>query len=396
MKVLVVTPYPIAPLTHGGRVRTSRLGAALARAGAEVDVLCPWRPGVPWRPFRRDGVTYHPHAFATNVLPAVLDGRVIPPLVALSWQPFQWGPAQRFRRVGPCDIVQFDFCAYAAWMERVQPSARVVYSAHNVEYDFAQARTRRSIVGDAALRRLAALESRAVRASALVVTCTAADAERMRDLYGGTTRFEVIPNGFDEALLDGDRRRERERARAALGIAAGQVAIVFVGGPAQHNRDGARFLEHELMPRLGEWARLLIAGQCGGGRGEARGGAVRRLGYVEDLKALYAAADIAVNPVAYGSGSSVKIAEYLAAGLPIVTTPVGARGYEHLGGRLCVTSLPEFAAAVENLRPSRPGDLPASREPAWTELGRCLYAAYARLLADGASPGTARAAMEAG
>jgi hypothetical protein len=212
MKVLVVTPYPIAPLTHGGRVRTSRLGAALARAGAEVDVLCPWQPGVPWRLFRRDGVTYHPHAFATNVLPAVLDGRVIPPLVALSWQPFRWGPAQRFRRVGPCDIVQFDFCAYAAWMERVRPSARVVYSAHNVEYDFAQARTRRSIVSNAALRRLAALESRAVRASALVVTCTAADAERMRDLYGGPTRFEVIPNGFDEALLDGDRRRE-PRAR---------------------------------------------------------------------------------------------------------------------------------------------------------------------------------------
>jgi glycosyltransferase involved in cell wall biosynthesis len=396
MKVLVVTPYPIAPLTHGGRVRTSRLGTALARAGAEVDVLCPWQPGMPWRPFHRDGVTCHPHAFATNVLPAVLDGRLIPPLVALSWQPFQWGPARRFRRVGPCDIVQFDFCAHAAWMERMRPSARVVYSAHNVEYDFAQAQMRRSIVSDAALRRLAALERRAVRASALVVTCTAADAERMRDLYGGDTRFEVIPNGFDEALLDGDRCRERERARAALGIAADQVAIVFVGGPAQHNLDAARFLEHELMPRVGEWARLLIVGQCGGGRREGRGEVVRRLGYVEDLKALYAAADIAVNPVAYGSGSSVKIAEYLAAGLPIVTTPVGARGYEHLGARLCVTSLPEFAAAVEKLRLSRLGNLPAAREPTWTELGRRLHAAYTRLLADGASPGTARAAMEAG
>ena len=167
----------------------------------------------------------------------------------------------------------------------VRPSARVVYSAHNVEYDFAQAQMRRSIVSGAALRRLAALERRAVRASALVVTCTAADAERMRDLYGGDTRFEVIPNGFDEALLDGDRRRERERARATLGLAADQVAIVFVGGPAQHNLDAARFLEHELMPRLGEWARLLIAGHCGGGQGEARGGAVRRLGYVENLKA---------------------------------------------------------------------------------------------------------------
>jgi hypothetical protein len=196
-----------------------------------------------------------------------------------------------------------------------------------------------------ALRRLAALERRAVRSSALVVTCTAADALRMRELYGGESRFEVIPHGFDEALRDLDRQRERERARAALGIAPDQCAIVFVGGPAQHNRDAVHFLERELMPRLGAWARLVIAGQCGGGpkRGRSDGGPVQRLGYVKDLKGVYAAADIAVNPVAYGSGSNVKVAEYLAAGLPIVTTPVGMRGYEHLGTRLCAVPLVEFA-----------------------------------------------------
>jgi glycosyltransferase involved in cell wall biosynthesis len=380
MKVAVVTPYPIAPLTHGGRVRTSRLAAGLARAGAAVDVFCPWRPGMPWRPARRDGVAVHPHAFATNVLPAVLGSRLVPPLVALSWQPFRWGPAQRLRRVGPSDIVQFDFCAHAAWMERVRPPARVVYSAHNVEYDFARSRTRRSIVSGPALARLADLERRAVRASALVVTCTAADAARMRELYGGGPRFEVIPNGFDEALRGGDRRA-RERARAALGIATDQTAIVFVGGPAQHNRDAVRFLERELMPRLGGWARLVIAGQCGGRR-EHGGGTVRRLGYVEDLNALYAAADVAVNPVSYGSGSSVKVAEYLAAGLPIVTTPVGARGYEHLGARLRVAPLEEFALAVEALRAANAEAQLAASHPTWTELGSRLHAVYTRLLAE--------------
>ena len=380
MKVLVVSPYPVLPLTHGGRVRTSRLAAAVARAGARVDVLCPWVPGTPWRPFRRDEVTHHPHAFAANLLPALLGSRLVPPLVALSWQPFRWGPARRLRRFRGYDIAQFDFCAHAAWMERIPPSTRVVYSAHNVECDFARPRTRRSIVGGAALRRLAELERRAVRASALVVTCTAADADRMRELHGGDTPFEVIPNGFDQSLLDGERRRARE----ALGIAPDQVAIVFVGGPAQHNRDGARFLERELMPRLGSWARLFIAGQCTVGRGERGGGAVRRLGYIEDLKSLYAAGDIAVDPVAYGSGSSVKIAEYLAAGLPVVTTPVGARGYEHLGQRISVASRDEFAAAVERLRPGRGREEPPPRSavcgPTWTELGRRLHAAYARLI----------------
>ena len=38
-------------------------------------------------------------------------------------------------------------------------------------------------------------------------------------------------------------------------------------------------------------------------------------------------ADIALNPMRIGSGSNLKLAEYLAAGIPVVSTPVGARGY---------------------------------------------------------------------
>jgi glycosyltransferase involved in cell wall biosynthesis len=156
------------------------------------------------------------------------------------------------------------------------------------------------------------------------------------------------------------------------------------------------FLERELMPRLGDWARLVIAGQCGGSPKGRDGGPVQRLGYVKDLKAVYAAADIAVNQVAYGSGSSVKVAEYLGAGLPIVTTPVGMRGYENLGARLCAVPLVGFAAAVERLRSSAPDGLPPAREPTWTELGRRLHEAYTRILADGTSSGAARATVEAG
>jgi len=143
------------------------------------------------------------------------------------------------------------------------------------------------------------------------------------------------------------------------------VAIVFVDGPAQHDRDAARLLERGLGPRLGDWARVVIAGQCSRARPAGNGGsAVRQLGYVEDLRGLYAAADIAANPVPYGSRSSVKVAEYLAAGLPVVSTPGG-------NARL------------------RASPVPAVREPTWTELGRRLHDAYARLLGGAAPPAVA-------
>jgi len=54
------------------------------------------------------------------------------------------------------------------------------------------------------------------------------------------------------------------------------------------------------------------------------------LGYVllvraehRHLRPLLAAADVAVNPVARGSGQSLKVVEYLAAGLPVVALPAG-------------------------------------------------------------------------
>jgi glycosyltransferase involved in cell wall biosynthesis len=85
----------------------------------------------------------------------------------------------------------------------------------------------------------------------------------------------------------------------------------------------------------------------------------------------------------------VKIAEYLAAGLPVVSTPVGMRGYEYLGARLAVAPLGEFAAAIAKLRPtvSTPGS--PVRQPTWTELGRRLHDAYARLLGGAAPPAAA-------
>lgn len=381
MKILIVTPFPISPLCHGGRVRTYRLATGLARAGATVDVLFPWQLGLPLRPFRREGVIFHPHAFIANALPRLLGDRLVPSLVALSWQPFTLGPRRRLRMLGACDIVQFEFCAQAAWMEQMAAGARVVYSAHNVEYDFLRTQPGQSILRGTMLRRLAALERRAVQASTVVVTCTASDSQRLTELYGAGPQFEVIPHGLDESLLTFDRTRLRERSRASLGITPDQLAILFVGGAAQHNREAVRFLEREVMPRLGRRATLLIAGDCSNASRsrDGRDPAVRPLGFVKDLQPFYAAADVGVNPVMHGSGSSVKIIDYLAAGLPVVTTPAGMRGYEHLRDRLSVTEFPNFAAAVSTFHPVASRGTPPLGSMTWSALGERLYSVYAQL-----------------
>jgi glycosyltransferase involved in cell wall biosynthesis len=51
-------------------------------------------------------------------------------------------------------------------------------------------------------------------------------------------------------------------------------------------------------------------------------------GFVEDLGSFLQYADVALCPLTMGSGTKLKMLDYLAAGLPIVTTPTGTQGLE--------------------------------------------------------------------
>jgi hypothetical protein len=121
---------------------------------------------------------------------------------------------------------------------------------------------------------------------------------------------------------------------------------------------------------------LIVAGECAP---TGRNGRLLAMGRVARLQPLLAAADVAVNPVDTGSGSNVKLAEYLASGIPVVTTAVGLRGYEAFAEHITVAGRDRFAAAIQ-ASPLRTHRLPAIAELEWNVLGARLYRAYADLL----------------
>jgi glycosyltransferase involved in cell wall biosynthesis len=67
---------------------------------------------------------------------------------------------------------------------------------------------------------------------------------------------------------------------------------------------------------------------------------VRTVGIVSDrrLRTLLRAAQVAFNPMTEGSGTNVKMLDYLASGLPIVTTQIGARGLDVVDGEHVVVA----------------------------------------------------------
>jgi glycosyltransferase involved in cell wall biosynthesis len=142
------------------------------------------------------------------------------------------------------------------------------------------------------------------------------------------------------------------------------------------------FLEQELAPQLGGGVTLLLVGKAAPDSWHHTSGAVRRLGYVEDLSRVLAASDVALNPVTFGSGSNLKLPEYLAAGLPVVTTPIGMRGFEHLSQWLTVAELSEFASAVRAPKPVTEEARSKLTDWTWSNLGRSLRRTYDHLLSE--------------
>jgi len=70
----------------------------------------------------------------------------------------------------------------------------------------------------------------------------------------------------------------------------------------------------------------------------------------EKLKQIYEAADIAINPMFSGSGLNIKMLDYMAAGLPIISTEVGARGLKIENNKeLIICKSDQFKKKIESL-----------------------------------------------
>lgn len=138
-------------------------------------------------------------------------------------------------------------------------------------------------------------------------------------------QVEVVPVGIDPA---------RFRPRSPLDPPTILVTGAFGWGP---NADGARRFLALGWPRVQSRfpaARLRLVGK---GLPEdltllARAAGAEPVGYVEDIAPEFAGATLMVVPLWVGAGMRVKIVEAALAGLPVVSTPLGAEGLGFVDG----------------------------------------------------------------
>lgn len=201
----------------------------------------------------------------------------------------------------------------------------VIYDSQNFE-----ASLREQLLGNSPFAKcIAALvrfvEMELCEASDLILACSEEDKQKFVTQYHiHPGKVEVVPNGVDAKSIQPSDLTEKAKNKEKFGIS--YPAAIFIGSDYQPNVEGAQFIIDTLAEKCPDVLFLIVGGV--GDRLKSNKKNVRIFGKVtdEEKMQLLSAADIAINPMFRGSGTNIKMFDFLAAGLPTISTPVGARG----------------------------------------------------------------------
>ena len=337
-RIVMLCGYRIFPPATGGNVHSTTIARALARLGHEVLVYC--------LAGRRED-----YSAAGGLRRSFSRRQIEPNLEEEINLGAGFGITQAvFRRLGVPRVWQFELLRRGVIPRRLRVALRqadIIVSdfpfsppipgpwstkpwfmiSHELEF--------RLFEQGGALERMLARRMQAIEQSAParyrdIFVCAQEDHDffRAQDPTG-RLKLPYIRCGVDSRMYVGDPL-VRARVRAELKLADDDWLLIFSGsryGPnveafeelqAFCRREAAFLAENRLyFLALGS-----MAAQA------RRDGALIVTGPVPEVIPYFAAGDAGLNPITRGSGSNVKLFEYLVACLPVISTPFGVRGTE--------------------------------------------------------------------
>ncbi len=209
---------------------------------------------------------------------------------------------------------------------------KIIYDSQNVEYLL-----KKEYVGAELAQKVFDVEKETAEKADLVFATSGEDKEKMVQLYEiSENKVLVAPNGVDTSKIQLISLEEKERLKKELGL-SGHHTILFIASWHPPNLEAFKFILDEIVNKFKDCIFLVVGSikhyyihEC-----NIFPKNVLAFGVVdEDEKyELYKLADIAINPMFSGSGTNLKMLDYMSAGIPTVSTPTGARGLEIENGK---------------------------------------------------------------
>jgi glycosyltransferase involved in cell wall biosynthesis len=393
IRLLVLNDFPVAPGLGGGQARIRGLYRALPE-GYEITLLCLGDAA-------EERVTRIDHRFVEIAVPKTIRHRSDQDEGAIGAVSIAdivagrhcLGNERLVRLVrahaATADIVVFEHPYLAPLLGEIPAEKPVVYSSGNVESEIKQDLLAGRRDCERCISEVTAFESAVAERASLIAAVTASDAEHFRRRCRDA-RVVHVANGVDCSPAFSLLRFSRLKDRFG-----GRRVACFVGSAHPPNVEAAEFIIGVLAPKLPDVWFLVVGSVCEAMRHAPAPPNVLMAGVVtrEEKDVLQHLADVGINPVISGGGSSLKVPDALAAGLPLLSTPFGARGFDTDGEQgVVLAELPDFPEALRALldgpdelrRLSRRAIRHARRELDW----QVLAGAYSRELRRLSRPAT--------
>lgn len=208
---------------------------------------------------------------------------------------------------------------------------KIVYEAQNVEYLL-----KKDYVGPELAQKVFDVELSTSQKADVIITTSPEDKENLSHIYNiENDKIFVAPNGVDAENIQLITQEEKIKLKAYVGL-TDKPTILFVGSWHPPNLEALNFIIDHIANKYTQYYFLVIGGikDYYLHEGNIFPENVLAVGNVTETEKyeLYKLADIALNPMFSGSGTNLKMIDYMSAGIPTITTSVGARGLEIVDG----------------------------------------------------------------
>jgi len=129
--------------------------------------------------------------------------------------------------------------------------------------------------------------------------------------------------------------------------------VIFVGSAHGPNIEAVEFILNEIADKNRNIKYTIIGNVISAFNDRKVQPNVHFTGMISaDAKeSLYKTADLAINPMYSGSGTNLKVLEYIAYGIPLVSTEFGMRGLEVFNDHIYLAKRDDFTNVIEKLFP---------------------------------------------
>jgi glycosyltransferase involved in cell wall biosynthesis len=197
------------------------------------------------------------------------------------------------------------------WLVDLTDGRPYIYDAHNCE-----SKATGQLFGTQTYdyELVKAIEQRCIREAEHIIYCSEDDLTLMDKIQHITCPTTFIPNGTDIPTLTEARQNQESKE------------LIFVGSMYLPNAIAAQHLV-ALAPQFPDYTFTIIGGCCDAVVSDQPN--VQLLGHIseQELNTKLNTAHAFINLTTRGAGTQLKIAQALSYGLPVISTPIGARGY---------------------------------------------------------------------